>query len=232
MGNHDKEWFHKNEESLIELKKLIPDCSCVMEIGAFDGVDIDIIMDLWGKDVDIHTFEPSPENFSVMNEQYSSYSNVTCNELALTNFDGETDFYLSHDNRIENQEDRNLWFKTASSLRPHTDRHKSTQGKQNIIEEKIKVKCQTLNTYCDEKNITPDILLLDTQGSEFEILEGARNILKNVKGIILEYSTQPLYQEQHLLDEIVNLLDTNGFKLHKTVDLYAGIHGEAYFVKK
>jgi FkbM family methyltransferase len=228
---HDMEWFGKNKESLDILKKQINNCDCVMEIGAFDGVDIDIIMDLWGKNTNIHTFECSPENFSVMEKNYSDYSNVVCNKLALTNFDGTTDFYLSHDTRIENQDDRNLWFKTASSLRPHTDRHKQTQGLKNIREEKITVNCKTIDTYCAENNIKPTILLIDTQGSEYEILEGAKNTLKNVDGMMLEYSTQALYTNQHLLDEIIQLLSKYDFRLYKQVDLYGGIHGEAYFIR-
>lgn len=231
MSKHDEEWFSKNKDTLMVLKELVPDGDCFMEIGAFDGVDIGIIRELWGKDVDIHAFEPSPENFLVMENIYGDYDNVTCNQIALTNFNGTTDFYLSLDTRIDNQEERHLWYKTASSLRPHTDRHKSTQSFK-IKEEKIKVDCMTVDKYCEEKGITPKVMFLDTQGSEYEILEGAKKTLNNVKGLVLEYSTEALYKDQHLLPEIIKFLNGMGFVEHKRVNLYAGIHGEIYFIKK
>lgn len=75
-------------------------------------------------------------------------------------------------------------------------------------------------------------MFLDTQGSEYEILEGAKKTLKYVKGLILEYSIVPLYEGQYLLPDIVNFLTKEGFEECKRVDLYASIHGEVYFIKK
>ena len=227
---HDKNWFSKNEETLQVIKDLIPESKCIFEIGAFDGVDIEIIKKLWGEHVDIHAFEPSPDNFLVLKNLYDNINNVTCNELALTDFDGTTDFYLSHDPRISNQEERHLWYKTASSLRPHSNRHKATQN-YNIVEKKITVDCMRVDTYCEKNKLSPNIMFLDTQGSEYEILKGAKNTLKNVQGIILEYSTQALYQDQYLLPQIIDFLDKEGFYEYKRVDLFSGIHGEAYFIK-
>ena len=228
---HDKNWFSKNKNTLQVIKDLIPESDCIFEIGAFDGVDIEIIKELWGVHVDIHAFEPSPDNFQVLKKLYNNVSNVTCNELALTYFDGTTDFYLSYDPRISNQEERHLWYKTASSLRPHSNLHKQTQN-NNIVEQKIKVDCMKVDTYCEKNKLSPNIMFLDTQGSEYEILRGAKNTLKNVHGIILEYSTEALYKGQHLLPQIIDFLSNEGFEEFKRVDLFAGIHGESYFIKK
>jgi FkbM family methyltransferase len=228
---HDGGWFSKNKESLKVIRDLIPESKCIFEIGAFDGIDIEIIKELWGDNVDIHAFEPSPDNFLALKNLYGESKNVTCNELALTNFDGTTDFYLSHDPRVNDQKDRNLWYKTASSLRPHSNRHKETQNFY-VEEEKITVSCMKIDTYCEKRGIRPDIMFLDTQGSEYEILEGAKKTLKYVKGLILEYSIVPLYEGQYLLPEIVNFLTKEGFEEYKRVDLYASIHGEVYFIKK
>ena len=43
----------------------------------------------------------------------------------------------------------------------------------------FEVKTDTLDNYCEENNIDNiDILKIDTEGSELEVLEGAKNILK------------------------------------------------------
>lgn len=228
---HDKNWFSKNEDTLQLIKDLVPESECILEIGAFDGVDIEIIKKLWGEHVDIHAFEPSPENFTSLKNFYSNVNNVTCNELALTYFDGTTDFYLSYDPRISNQKERGIWYKTVSSLRPHTNRHKASQ-QYNIVEEKITVNCMKVDTYCEKNNLKPNLMFMDTQGSEYEILQGAKNTLKNIQGIILEYSTEALYEGQYLLPQIIDFLDKEGFYEYKRFDLYAGIHGEVYFIKK
>jgi len=36
---HDKNWFSKNEDTLQIIKDAVPESECILEIGAFDGVD-------------------------------------------------------------------------------------------------------------------------------------------------------------------------------------------------
>ena len=201
--------------------------SIIFEIGAFDGVDIDEIKNLWSNSI-IHAFEPDEEVFSTLNT-YSS-KEVICNNVALSNIDGKLIFrkYLQPGT---SNEDRSLWHKTIQSLKKASEFHKSANGSA-IQEIEVEVESVTLNNYCITNNVSPDIILMDTQGSEWEILDGARDILKNVKIILLEWSTIELYEEQKMLNDIKILLEEYDFELIEKINLWEEMHGDAIFIKK
>ena len=62
----------------------------------------------------------------------------------------------------------------------------------------------------ENKNI---FLKIDTQGYEWNVLKGGINFIKNVKGILIETSIEPLYKDQVLINEIKNFLESNNFKI-------------------
>lgn len=56
-------------------------------------------------------------------------------------------------------------------------------------------------------------LKMDTQGFEWEVLDGAENVLPHIRGILLELSLIPLYEGQHLWQEMIGRLEKEGFSL-------------------
>jgi len=64
--------------------------------------------------------------------------------------------------------------------------------------------------------LTPDsnlFIKIDTQGYEWQVLDGARETLNLAKGVLCELSLVPLYEGQRLWRDIVNRLDEEGFIL-------------------
>lgn len=58
----------------------------------------------------------------------------------------------------------------------------------------------------------PDFLSIDTQGSEYDILMGAKELLKsNILGLILEAEFHPIYKGQKLFGDLTQLLNAQGF---------------------
>ena len=57
------------------------------------------------------------------------------------------------------------------------------------------------------------LLKIDTQGYEWQVLDGAVASLPKVKGILMELSLLPLYEGQHLWRECVERLESAGFVL-------------------
>ena len=54
---------------------------------------------------------------------------------------------------------------------------------------------------------------IDTQGYEWQVLDGAYKTLSNAKGIICELSLLPLYEGQQLWRQIIERLEEEGFVL-------------------
>ena len=62
-------------------------------------------------------------------------------------------------------------------------------------------------------NARAPFLKIDTQGFEWQVLEGARDTLPHIKGVLLELSLVPLYEGQHLWQEMIGRLESEGFTL-------------------
>lgn len=56
-------------------------------------------------------------------------------------------------------------------------------------------------------------LKIDTQGFEWQVLDGARDALPRIRGIMVEMSLVPLYDGQRLWREMVDRLEEEGFAL-------------------
>lgn len=56
-------------------------------------------------------------------------------------------------------------------------------------------------------------LKIDVQGFEKQVIEGAREILPFIKGIELELSLVPLYEEQVLFQEMLDIMEELGYGL-------------------
>ncbi|MDC1174967.1 FkbM family methyltransferase [Bacteriovoracaceae bacterium] len=58
-----------------------------------------------------------------------------------------------------------------------------------------------------------DFLKVDTQGSELDILRGAKEVLKNVIGTEVEVEFLEIYKGQHLFRDVDSFMYENGFEL-------------------
>lgn len=78
----------------------------------------------------------------------------------------------------------------------------------------------------------PDLIKIDTQGSELDILKGAGDkIWKHVKHLILELQTVEYNEGAPLAPEVINWLDGQGFQL-VTQFTNAGPDGDYHFIRK
>jgi hypothetical protein len=94
----------------------------------------------------------------------------------------------------------------------------------------------------------PDFLSIDAQGSAYEILEGAKNVLHtNVLALAIEVEFHPIYEDQKLFGDIATFLSDQGFDFVTFLDMTSyspfrypiGLRGEgfnsvanAFFIKR
>lgn len=82
------------------------------------------------------------------------------------------------------------------------------------VKEEIDIEVHKLDTVLQKENLpTPDILQIDTQGFEFEILLGSRNVLKYISVVELEVHMYPIYFEEKTFTDIHDFMTENGFVL-------------------
>ena len=86
---------------------------------------------------------------------------------------------------------------------------------------KTKMKSVTLDTFCKEKNIVPNVIKIDVQGNELAVLEGAKEILKTHKPKIIVMLYDELLKERNQTkEEGIALLENAGY----AVKLFAEDH--------
>jgi FkbM family methyltransferase len=72
---------------------------------------------------------------------------------------------------------------------------------------------EVLPTYLSNRHEANYLIKIDTQGFEWQVLDGAPQALSNAKGVICELSLAPLYEGQRLWRDIVDRLESEGFTL-------------------
>jgi FkbM family methyltransferase len=89
-------------------------------------------------------------------------------------------------------------------------RHADPRRTERIVH----VPATTLDAFAREHAVDVDFLKIDTQGSELEILAGARDTLeRDVVGALVETWTLEVHRGQHLTGEVLTLMNTLGFEL-------------------
>ena len=102
----------------------------------------------------------------------------------------------------------------SSSVLPMLETHSSAAvGSSYVGSERVPIfKLDSIaNKYLD-KNYNL-FIKIDTQGYEWQVLDGATETLKQAQGVLCELSLVPLYHEQRLWRDIIDRLDQWGFVL-------------------
>lgn len=102
----------------------------------------------------------------------------------------------------------------SSSILPMLESHRSA-APESAYKGKEIVPIKTLDAVAGQylKDARVPFLKIDTQGFEWHVLDGARDTLPHIKGILVELSLVPLYEGQHLWREVIDRLEAEGFTL-------------------
>lgn len=102
----------------------------------------------------------------------------------------------------------------SSSILPMLEAHSSAaKGSDYVGSERVEIfKLDSIASKYVLNSRIP-FLKIDTQGFEWQVLDGAREILPHVQGVQCELSLVPLYESQRLWKDIIQRLENEGFKL-------------------
>lgn len=146
--------------------------------------------------LEVYLFEPNLDFYNLLKEQFGGLTNFHIYPIALSNKKGTFDFYLT------NKQD------CASLLPPKEEAWINRPDVTNFKTIQVEVDLM--------KNILPDLpyisyLKLDTQGTEYEILEGMGDLLLKTHYVRCEISISGQYIGQKTKEDVVSFMESKGF---------------------
>lgn len=155
------------------------------------------------EDTEVYLFEARESSYQQLVSKFEHNPNYHVSNLALYDKAGTLDFYITRKGNC------------SSLLEPNpTDIH--VVNRPDLLAfEKVEVVCSTLEKELGHLNQI-DYLKIDTQGSEYEILVGAGDLLHKVVEIQCEVEQTEMYKTQKLDKDIKELLTSKGFNLTRT----------------
>lgn len=184
-------------DPLIDIQKCLHnDHPLIFDVGANEGQSIKEYRSKFPT-CTIHSFEPSPTTFEKLKKYAIGFKDVHLRNCALGSSSGQMTFF-------ENTETY------MSSLLP--------LGKYGYgtIKQETLVKVETIDQFCQEKNIGRiDLLKVDTQGFELEVLKGAEHSFGTNKiGLVyLEVNFDEIYKNSPSFAELYRFLESRDFLL-------------------
>lgn len=150
----------------------------------------------------IHLFEPQPDIFQMLRENYGYKKNVHLFNCALGATDGAT---LPIHREVEGSPNLSG---SASLLKPK----KHLTDFPDVKFEATPSQHVEVNTLDSYQIKDADLLVMDTQGYELEVLKGGQQTLTHIKWIIFEYFKNEAYEKCVLETEIENFVEEQGFQ--------------------
>ena len=190
------------EDHLKRRMKLIDtyNINTILDVGANTG-QYGIIMRAIGFNGRIVSFEPVNKSFQELLITIKNDKNWTALNYALGNSDGTTLINIAGNS-------------VSSSILDMLPSHINHRPVSKYVDKEL-ININKLDTIFESIVKVNDINLLkiDTQGFEYNILEGASYSLSRIKGIQLEMSLEPLYDKEKSMCEMIDYLLNKGFKL-------------------
>ncbi len=175
------------------------DIGSVIDVGANRGQFALLIRDLLGEDVHIEAFEPLDAAADAF-ESHAGGPNIRLHRAAAGAAPTTAVLHIS------NADD-------SSSLLPIGSRQVSIFPDSAEVGTQL-VEVTTLDVALVDAELAPPTLLkVDVQGTELDVLRGARETLSRVSHVYAECSFVELYEGQCLAAEVIAELASNSFEL-------------------
>lgn len=173
----------------------------ILDVGANTGQFVSAIRTA-GYQGNVVSFEPLSDAHKELQRRAANDDRWHVHErAAIGDFDGEIEINVSRNS-------------VSSSVLPMLDAHSEAERRSAYVAVE-KVPICTLNSVSSRylKDAHRPFLKIDTQGFEWQVLDGAQEVLPRIVGVLCELSLVPLYEGQHLWKEVLGRLEGEGFSL-------------------
>lgn len=147
---------------------------------------------------EVHSFEVDPQLVSEIRRNLSLNAqvpgNVTC--AAVWDRDG-----------------------AVLGFAPHMPGNKSTNRVEtSSARAGLHVASITLDTYCMDRGVQPDVVKIDVEGAELHVLQGMDHVMAGVRTLLLEVHPMQLQDGPGALADIQAILERHGFRAARIAD--------------
>ncbi|MFC1516088.1 FkbM family methyltransferase [Thermodesulfobacteriota bacterium] len=169
-------------------------------------------------------FEPNPEEYekllsgktdaSAYGIVSPDYKEIKYYPYAISNQDGKSEFYVTPGPGAAGLLEPNM--DPLNEIHYHGGRRYEESFGKDVFDnfKVIEVETKTLDTICEKEHIKHiDLLKIDVEGTEYEVLEGARSILQQTGVIFVETCFIPFRKNQKLFSHVDLLLRDYHFDL-------------------
>lgn len=177
------------------------DVDLILDIGANTGQFASELFSV-GYKGRIISFEPLPNAHKLLIENAQYYANWSVYpRTAIGNIEGNVEINVSNNS-------------VSSSILPMLNAHLEAAKESEYVSKTV-AKIATLDKVVSELSLDYKsfFIKIDTQGFEWQVMDGAVQALSLAKGVLCELSLTPLYEGQHLWLETIERLGNLGFKL-------------------
>lgn len=146
-----------------------------IDVGANVGYYTLLASTIVGEGGQVHSFEPTPNLFEILQKNTILKRNTFLNQQALCDREGIISFT-----------NFGLEYSGYNSVLPPTKLFADGRLKEKLIRlgKTISIKAVTLDSYCKINNLHPNFIKLDTEGSEYNILLGAEEMIVTYRPIV------------------------------------------------
>lgn len=194
-------------DKIIFIKSKVNEGDTVVDIGSNIGFYTKLFSKIVGKDGKVYSFEPDIKNFKILKSNKFSYNNVKLFNIALGSKNGSINLFES--------KDRN------------TDHQTYDIGDRRSAR---KIRCAK-GDYLLRKELEIRFIKIDTQGYDYYVLEGMKNLLSSSRNIFVVGEMWPygLYKSGILPSRYLKFLKDMGFKVNLNLNFDKKINDKYYY---
>ncbi len=169
------------------LSKIVKKGQTILDVGANIGPYTLLLSKLIGNEGKVIAFEPDSSAYKILieNVELNKLNNVISERMGLSNFVGTSKLVIY----------RNIFGGRSQSISSLNLRNNELKFKYEPI------KITTIDKYCEENDIKPDGIIIDVEGAEGLVTEGAQKVINQYSPwILLEFHGNLMSEEENIVN--------------------------------
>ncbi|MBF0123767.1 MAG: FkbM family methyltransferase [Magnetococcales bacterium] len=192
-----EQWGDRHNAGFVACIEACRDCQCVLDVGAHIGLVALPMASVLAPNGRVFAFEPAHANHTYLSrhiELNGMQRTITALELLV----GEDDR-----DEVAFFEQEEVAGMNAVVIKKDAAAYHETRRRQ-----------VTIDRFCQQQSLHPQVIKIDVEGYELEVLRGAAHVLRTLQPLVfLSVHPVPIQMLGHSLDELRQLIENLGYQL-------------------